>query len=201
MATILVEYPKNDILKCHIHTLHHIDLYQDYLYGKVSTIEYEATDSLEDLLGKSYSNWAAEELLKVGVVSVYHFLEKCIVSFLYDQFKKQNIDIPHKGRKSLVVWVKTTLEHIFSPIEDEKVWTNLNELRIVANTIKHANSGKYKELSALHIEYFQMIESDCFDDIQEYENRFFIGIDNFRRLAKSTASFWEHLPHEVIYTR
>jgi hypothetical protein len=86
--------------------------------------------------------------------------------------QKTNIDIPHKGRKSLVVWVKTTLEHIFSPIEDEKVWTNLNELRIVANTIKHANSGKYKELSALHIEYFQMIESDCFDDIQEYENRF-----------------------------
>ena len=91
MAKILVDYPNNELSKHHIQTLHHIDLYEEYLYQRISNIEYKATDTFEELLGKSYSNWAVEELLKVGVVSIYHFWEKSVILFLNNQSKRQNI--------------------------------------------------------------------------------------------------------------
>lgn len=201
MAAIIVEYPRNEVQKRYIHTLHQIDLYQGYLYERISNIEYESTDMLEELLGKSYQNWATEELLKLGVVSIYHFWEKSIVSLLNDQADSKAIQLPKRGGHSVVEWVRITLERCFVSLDKSDIWDGLNELRIVANAIKHANADRYKELSLSHRQYFMMAERDNFDDVDEYENRFFIGIERFKYLASRAADFWSELPHKVMYER
>lgn len=189
MAAIIVEHPRNEVLKRHIHTLHQIDLYQGYLYERISSIEYEPTDTLEELLGKSYSNWAAEELVRLGVVSIYHFWEKSIVSLLKDQADRQAISLPEKGRLSVVEWARIMLERCFVSLDKRNIWGGLDELRIVTNAIKHANADRYKELSLSHRQYFMMTEHDDFNDVDEYENRFFIGIERFKCLVSSAADF------------
>ena len=201
MAAIIVEYPRNELLKRHIHTLHQIDLYHGYLYERISAVEYESNDEFEEMLGKSYSNWAAEELFRLGIVSIYHFWEKSIVSLLKEQAARQAIQLPKDRGLSVVKWVRGTLEECFVPLDNDRVWDGLDELRAVANTIKHGNADKYKDLSRLHRQYFMMTEHDRFDDAEEYENRFFIDIDRFRCVVSNAAEFWDDLPHEVAYGR
>ncbi len=177
-----------------VQTLHFRDLYLGFFYEKIEEKKTKAcSENVINEFSQLYCNWALEEILKMGLVTIYHFWERCIRQLIKDQAKILNIQLSVKWKKkSFVEHSKETLEKDFSCVMSEKHWNPINESRKVVNTYKHGDHESFQTIKSEFPYYFERYKPDENSDLSEY---FFLGKDNFERLTSGIIDFWEKIPH------
>ncbi len=200
--SISFKYPHIGTVINLTHVGHHKDLYLGFLLPSV-TNQYpaEPIDVLEEELSKTYLQWATDEVLKVGYISLYHLWEKQIVNLLKYQLAAsgERYKDPKKS-VSLVNHVKTLLKDHFD-IDTEiepRLWSLIDEARTVTNTCKHATAVSYQKLLSNCPEYFT---KGVYNSKTGEESSFFrITHEKFRSICEAIEEFWEKFPHEVDYS-
>jgi hypothetical protein len=200
MSKIIVNFQINQILIRHVHALHYISLYGQYIYESVTSqhVENGATDGLD--LADVHSRWAGEEVLRVGLITLYHHWEKSISSLIKEQSLRLNVLCRQRNKESIVKWTKSVLRESFEAEIDSTIWESLEEIRRVINTLKHADLETYQNLASDFPSYFRDVSQDL-KLVEDFENCFEVGFQNFTRLANTMSSFWENIPHKVDYSR
>lgn len=184
----------DQIVRNTVHTMHFRDLYLGYFYDKIE--EEKVKDDSEDVFkefNEMYCNWALEEILKIGLVTIYHFWERCIKGLINEQSKFLKIQLTVKHhRKSMVRYCRESLETDFSCVVDGKIWDLLDEARKVVNTYKHGDHESFKLIKDEYPYYFESFVPENDSDLSEF---FFLGKNNFERLTNNIVNFWEKVPH------
>jgi collagenase-like PrtC family protease len=156
-------------------------------------------DIPEEELSKTYLQWATDEVLKVGYISLYHLWEKQIVNLLKYQLAVigERYEYPKKS-VSLVDHVKTLLKHHFDTEIEPRLWCSIDEARTVTNTYKHATTDSYQKLLCNFPEYFT---KEVYKFNSDEESSFFlITQEKFRSICEAIEEFWDEFPHEVDYS-
>lgn len=199
MSKIQVDYLRDKIAVNHVHTLHFISLYRGYIY-EVSTKDLKSGDTELGILDSSFANWAGEEILRVGLIILYHHWEKSICALLTEQGMHTNIFYPCRRAESINNWARNILGNYFDATVDEKIWDGLEELRRLVNALKHADFSTYIKLANDYSHYF--INSNlALKSADDFANHFVIGETNYDRLSAIVALFWETLPYNVNYAK
>lgn len=177
-----------------VQTGHFQDLYLHFFHDK---IEEEKNKDVEvDFINEfngMYCNWALEEILKLGLVTIYHFWERCLRQLFKEQSNFLNIPLTVKhNRKSFVQYGKETLENDFSCVIDEEIWKPIDEARKIVNSYKHGDHESFKLIRTEYPYYFEKFELKEDSDLSEY---FILGKENFKRLTDNIIKFWEKIPH------
>ena len=182
-----------------VQTSHFRDLYLGFFYEMMK--KEKAEDCSEGLLkefGEAYYDWALEELLKIGLVTIYHYWEKCMNCFIKDQAKTLNIRIStKKNEQSFVQYNKKILEEYFTCIMNEEIWAPIEESRKIVNIYKHGNHKDYQLLKSDFPYYFKEYNPKNNFDLSIY---FTLGIENFERLTIGIENFWGKIPHELRFS-
>ena len=81
-------------------------------------------------------------------------------------------------------------------------WNIINELRLVANVIKHAEGGSATELEKLRPHLFQVLQLNGFPEARWVGRRIrkplfgqeiYVGPDDFSRYHDASVAFWTEL--------
>lgn len=199
MSKIQVDYLHDSVSVNCTRTHHFITLYRGYIY-EVSTKDLVKLDSELESMETSFVKWAAEEVLRVGLITLYHHWERSICALLKEQGDRSKIAFANRKSRSINDWVRSVLDNSFDARVDDKIWADLEELRRIVNTLKHADLCSYQDLENDFGHYFPGTKSALLT-ADDFLNCFVIGVDNYDRLSANVLSFWETLPYTVNYTR
>ena len=177
-----------------IQTRHFQDLYLHFFHDKIEEEKNKDTEvDFINAFNGMYCNWALEEILKLGLVTIYHFWERCLRQLFKEQSNFLNISLTvSHNRKSFVQYSKETLEIDFSCIMDEEIWKPIDEARKIVNCYKHGDHESFNLIKSEYPHYFEKYDLKEDSDLSEC---FILGKENFKRLTDSIVNFWEKIPH------
>lgn len=177
-----------------VQSLHFRDLYLGFFYEKVEEEKFKnSSEGVIQEFNEIYCDWALEEILKLGLVTIYHFWERCLRRLFKDQSEILNIPLTITERgKSFVQFSKETLEEDFSCSIDDEIWSLIDESRKIVNAYKHGDSTSFQSIKSNYPYYFQNYALNESSDLSEC---FFLGKNNFERLTSSIVDFWGKMPH------
>ncbi len=142
--------------------------------------------------------------LNLLAVGLYHTLEQHLAWLCRDENRFYKIGVLDDNLSHLYE-SKDFLEKYFSlELEKFNSWQKIDELRLVANTVKHAEGSKTDDLRKLRADLFippnMRSYPDLTNDISlpkvEYTatgEHFFISIDDLNQYFKDVKSFWQEL--------
>ena len=199
MSKLIVDYPNNEVLVHHVHALQFIDLYAEYIYPKVIQDADNTTPENDPFgLGRATSLWGAEQVLRVGLITLYHHWERSLNELLAAQAQRARSKLPSMNKKSMVAWSRETLLRQFEAELPEQIWSGMEELRRLVNALKHADLDSYESLSRDYPEYFRLPTTKSIT-ATDYENCFLVAKAQYDRLATSVSSFWDKLPYTLAH--
>ena len=198
MTKIEVDALGNVLIKNFTQTRHFIDLYSEYIYGNIEDdLNRYSDEPLEREFGRVYASWAQEEVLKVGLVTIYHCWEKQLKALLKQQADRLELTIPNKKKQSFNLWAKKVLETQFSCFFVEtSIWDIIDEMRMIVNAYKHEDSDGFETLYKEYPHYFPRKGVEI---TKPFDEKFLLGIDNFQKLTDTVVQFWEKIPHTVKF--
>ena len=133
-----------------------------------------------------------------SITNLYHFWEQQVRYFLYSElkfdFKIKFTKFCEKGIKDL----KNLLSAFNINVENFSSWSLLNELRILANVIKHGDGHSATELNKINPTLFRseikMYSGDLILHTTLFEENLNINQDLFNDYANNILKFWDEFP-------
>lgn len=138
-----------------------------------------------------------QAFLNVTAASLYHLFEQQLSFFLRHEF------LPSSARvKGELINDKKLKEYIFS------YYPEMDELRLVANVVKHAEGGSAEDLRKIRPDLFSNPDfKEIFPHIQNYEIKnlylplagedFYIRMPDIKKYKDLLIQFWEEFGEEI----
>lgn len=198
MSKLATFYPRDEVAACQIQALHIVSLYGEYIFPKVAEESQSPNDPTDPLnLAQGMSLWAAEQVLRVGLITLYHQWERATGQLLNEQSSRWGIPMKARSKRSFNSWVQAVLLDSFDASIPGEVWNGLEELRRLVNVLKHADLASFTEFAADYPHYFLFSSQPIREE--DFENNFLVRRDHFNALASSVTDFWGKLPYAVKY--
>ncbi|HGO9417112.1 TPA: hypothetical protein ACLBZX_005637 [Bacillus cereus] len=144
------------------------------------------------------------------VSTMYQFWEQQVRKFLYKEMtrsgyqyidKNQN-EIEYKNFCTNIGKIKTFFLAYQVDITALSCWDKLNELRLLANVIKHGPGGSAEDLLKIRPDLFDAshVSTNLLDLYQTTLNDVVINLkkNDFETYANSLSNFWEQLPDSMV---
>jgi hypothetical protein len=188
------------VVICQVQAMHIVSLYGEYLYPRIVDAAV-APDEPSDLLGlgRPMAHWASEQVLRVGLITLYHQWERMASAFLSEQGETWSIKFRQRATSSVNNRIKAVLRESFDADILAEVWQGLEELRRLVNTLKHADMKTFNAFAADYPSYFVSGLSPT-SSITDFENSLSVKREHFNSLASSVTDFWARLPYVVKYS-
>jgi|GEM_PF-6069820 hypothetical protein len=149
-------------------------------------------DNPAGMLSNGYGEWAKGEIIKNGYTSAYHLWEKQFKDIIKELPKKQQLNTK---RKNLIDDTRKYFQMYYDINIDDKIWSALNEARLVINTFKHGDDNDFWNLFRRHHGYLSRRMPGGSPSAA-----FIITRQKFEDLISSIEVFWECIKEkEKIY--
>ncbi|MED4551905.1 hypothetical protein P9305_04170 [Lysinibacillus capsici] len=142
--------------------------------------------------------------------TMYQFWEQQVRKFLYDEIKKSGITLCNEKGKEIefkdfctngIRDIKSWFKHFDYDIEKIENWSDINELRLLANVIKHGDGGAATTLEKLRPDFFKSEISDynLMKSHRTVLNEQVLNINDSELIKYKEAlqSFWGELPERL----
>ncbi|MCM3079597.1 hypothetical protein [Brevibacillus invocatus] len=165
--------------------------------------EHAQNEGLEYFEGMSLMEYNTRLM---WVSTLYQFWEQQVRKFLFDEVGRWlrwtgNKPIKMKDFcKNGVVDIKSVFNHLNFNIENMTMWGEINKLRLLTNTIKHADGGAATSLRAICPQYFYS-EYSTVDLLELYnttlnERVLNVSDQDFIDFCDNLIKFWDELNEE-----
>ena len=200
MSKLATIYPNDDVVVCQMQALHIVSLYGEYIFPKVAEESLKPDDPMDPLnLVRGTSLWAAEQVLRVGLITLYHQWERATAQLLNQQSARWRIEIKTRARGQTVnSWVQAVLADSFEVSIPPEIWKALEEMRRLVNLLKHADMTSFSDFAANYPGYFSF-HSPPLVEI-DFEISLFVSQERFNALATAAIEFWSELPYVTKYS-
>jgi hypothetical protein len=212
----LEECLKNRILPAFNNIHREAEQVQEEEYKKINQYINENSDQSEIdehvyFMGVEYLSRlesAKQSIINMFAMAYYHLFQQQLLEFLRHQivfpFEKENYTIYDISK------IHERLKTVGIDIKSLSSWAKLNELRIISNTIKHAEGGAASELKQLRPDLFEMpsfrnhpeakIKGEQLEVYRPLLGEdLYLTLDDFKQYTQIIKKFWEEL--YIIYHR
>lgn len=168
----------------------------------------DPADSAEAAHDAGISFYIMADGMKQGTINLftaglYHLFEQWFFQF----HRRELLTFREDGEMALVNWreAKERLLKLYKvDVETFSSWSKVNELRLIANTVKHADGGSCNELKKLRPELFlsPRLEKDghAIDLVKVREvfhplagEDFYVSLEEFSKYVEAAKKFWDEL--------
>lgn len=176
---------------------------------------HDESDFAERAIEKGLEYYDAVSLVKYNnklmwISTMYQFWEQQVRKFLFDELKQsitilyndkgQEIDFRNFCAKGILE-IKEEFRCFEYDIERMKSWSCINELRLLANVIKHGDGGAATSLEKLRPDFFksEITEFNLMKSYRTVLNEQVLNIDDSELIKYKEAlnSFWDELPERL----
>jgi len=146
------------------------------------------------------------------ISTLYQFWEQQVRKFIYEEVTKTHKFIDKKGNEVLfkdfctrgIEDIKEAFLEFNQDLEELRCWTEINELRLLTNVIKHGDGWSATQLKELRPDFFKA-EFSNYNLLDLYKttlNELVLNINDneFQEYCKALIEFWNVLP-ERIYSK
>lgn len=144
------------------------------------------------------------------ISTIYQFWEQQVRKFLYDEISQSGYTLfDEKGkeidfRRYCANGVREIKEEFISfgqNLEELECWSTIEELRLLANVIKHGEGGAATKLEKLRPDFFksEITESNLMKSYRTVLNEQVLNIkdSDFMKYKEALQSFWGELPERL----
>jgi hypothetical protein len=173
--------------------------YQELLRQPAHPDFWDAGDVADAAMQQGFAHYEMLTSMRwatIGLYSaaLYHLTEQHLIDLLFhivDSYKRDEVPM-----KEVFRWYK---EDLTLDLEALPSWPTINELRLVANAIKHAEGWSVKELEKLRPDLFQVLQLNNFPEARWVGRRvrkplfgqeIYIGPEDFHRYHDGCVAFW-----------
>ncbi|HDR6822038.1 TPA: hypothetical protein QCV77_005645 [Bacillus thuringiensis] len=144
------------------------------------------------------------------ISTMYQFWEQQVRKFLYKEmtrsgykaFNKNQQEIEYKDFCTKIAKIKRFFLEFNVDVTTLSCWDKVNELRILANVIKHGPGGSAEELLIIRPDIFDSshVSTNLLDLYQTTLNDVVINISDqdFKMYANALSDFWGELPDRMV---
>lgn len=176
---------------------------------------HDEADFADSAFEKGLEYYEAVSLVKYNnqlmwISTMYQFWEQQVRKFLYDEIthsgitlfneKGQEIDFKNYCTRGIKA-IKEEFADFGQDLEKMKRWSDINELRLLANVIKHGDGGSATELEELRPDFFisQITENNLLKVHRTVLNEQVLNVSDsdFIKYKEALQSFWEQLPERL----
>lgn len=145
------------------------------------------------------------------ISTMYQFWEQQVRKFLYEEitrfhkiYDKMNNEITFKKFCSRgIADIKKVFLDFDLNLESLNMWSDIDELRLLANVIKHGDGGSASQLEQRKPSIFksQISNTNLLELYKSTLTEVVLNIDDsdFIRYGEALISFWEQLPERMYY--
>jgi hypothetical protein len=146
------------------------------------------------------------------ISTLYQFWEQQVRKFIYEEVTRTHKFIDKKGNEILfkgfctkgIEDIKEEFLEFNQDLDKLNCWTKVNELRLLANVIKHGDGWSASQLKVLRPDFFKSDFSsyDLLDLYKTTLNKLVLNIDDdeLQKYCNALIEFWEVLP-ERMYSK
>lgn len=144
------------------------------------------------------------------ISTMYQFWEQQVRKFLFDEIKQSGVTLfDSKGREiefksycaNGIREIKEEFLNFGQDLDTMKCGSDINELRLLANVIKHGDGGSATELEKLRPDFFksEITETNLLKIHRTVLNERVLNISNsdFIKYKEALQSFWGELPERL----
>lgn len=172
--------------------------------GKCFNPDYhDASDFADDAWEAGLEHYEGMALMRYNtklmwISTLYQFWEQQVRKFIYEEVTRTHQFIDKKGNEVSfkdfcsrgIDDIKEEFLEFDQDIEKLSCWSKINELRLLANVIKHGNGGSATRLKQLRSDFFRgdYLNSDLLDYYKTTLNEAALNIndDEFQKYGMST---------------
>ncbi|MGE7916968.1 hypothetical protein EYB33_19105 [Lysinibacillus sphaericus] len=144
------------------------------------------------------------------ISTIYQFWEQQVRKFLFDEIKHSGITLLTKKGKEIefssfctrgINDIKEQFRGFGRDLEKMLCWETIEELRLLANVIKHGDGGSAIELEELRPDFFisEVTENNLMKVHRTVLNEQVLNVkdSDFIKYKEALQSFWEELPERL----
>jgi hypothetical protein len=178
---------------------------------------HDAADLSEAALDTGLEHYEGLALMQYNtklmwISTLYQFWEQQVRKFIFEEVNRTQKFTDKKGNKIAfkdfctrgIQDIKETFKLFDQDLEKFSSWDKLNELRLLANVIKHADGPAATQLKLIRPDIFKdkSISTDLLDLYKTTLNEIVlnIGETEFQDYCEAIIHFWDELP-ERMYAR
>jgi hypothetical protein len=147
--------------------------------------------------------YLATDAIKQGVFNLtvaglYHLFEQHSWSLLFQ------LQGPHPKKNDVRDRLSKFLKHLAIDIRQLKGWKDVEELRLVANSVKHGDGSSSSQLRQINPKLFLVSQDDRSDHFPIHPvirplagEGLYLTADDFNRFAHALTEFWQSLLSEL----
>ncbi|PGU80054.1 hypothetical protein COD68_24875 [Bacillus cereus] len=144
------------------------------------------------------------------ISTMYQFWEQQVRKFLYKEMTRSGYQYLDKNQKEVeykdfctnINKIKTFFLEFKVDVTTLASWDKINELRLLANVIKHGPGGSAEDLLKIRPDLFDVshVSTNLLDLYQTTLNDVVINLkdNDFETYANSLSDFWEQLPDTMV---
>lgn len=168
---------------------HHRELVLGTMLGALK-FSHQGESEVPEIAAQ-FEQWSVDELMKFGVVSLYHHWERQTKSLLVEQLQVQAPPRREKTVRDDASWFLLLLEKQLCAPTLETAREAIYECRELTNLIKHDTGDKYEETERNFPAHFVAVDG------RPAMDRFRVTAQSLDRLFDELIEFWEMLPCEI----
>lgn len=176
---------------------------------------HDESDFADSAFEKGLEYYEAVSLIKYNsklmwFSTMYQFWEQQVRKFLYDEIKQSGITLCNEKGQEIdfknycshgIKGIKREFKHFGYDIEKMERWSDIDELRLLANVIKHGDGGAATSLEELRPEFFrsEITEYNLMKSYRTVLNEQVLNVNDTELIKYKEAlqSFWEELPERL----
>ncbi|MGE6603290.1 hypothetical protein ACQKEY_16490 [Lysinibacillus fusiformis] len=176
---------------------------------------HDEADFADSAFEKGLEYYEAVSLVKYNnqlmwISTMYQFWEQQVRKFLYDEIKHSGVTLCNERGQEIdfknyctrgINAIKKEFADFGQDLEKMERWSDINELRLLANVIKHGDGGSATELEEIRPDFFksEISENNLLKVHRTVLNEQVLNVSDsdFIKYKEALQSFWEGLPERL----